>query len=403
MRRKKQARDHGMSAASSTYTYTTLRERVADVLKVFETSGYEPILLPIIQPAGLFLDTMGESVRSSTYVFDDHYGHELCLRPDLTVPTCRYYLDANPDISRRVRYSYYGPVFRFHQDGIGLGQPGEIRQTGIECFGEKDVASADAEVLRLTLDALRGAGLKRFDVTIGDVGIFRALLQGIPMPDRWRKQLQHVFFQPAVFERTFKMLHAPKTVREARLPDAVKAAIRGKTGDAAEAALVAHLAATGIQHVGDRGTGEIAARLLDIIEDAEQDPLPVRYAGLIDAYLHVRDVSPPSEARARIADLAKPHGVEIDEALEAYAQRLRMFSKTGVDMTETTFSTAIGRNFEYYTGFVFEVSTVAGGERVVVASGGRYDGLIKAVDGVRDTPAVGAAIYMDRLLSAVRG
>ncbi len=391
------------TTAKPAYTYTTLRERVADVLKVFETSGYEPILLPIIQPAGLFLDTMGESVRSSTYVFDDHYGHELCLRPDLTVPTCRYYLDTNPDTNRRVRYSYYGPIFRFHQDGIGLGQPGEIRQTGIECFGEKDAASADAEVLRLTLDALRGAGLKRFDVTIGDVGIFRALLQSIPMPDRWRRQLQHEFFQPAAFERTFKMMHAPKSVREARLPDAVKVALRGKSGEAAEVALVAHLTQTNIQHVGDRGTAEIATRILDLMQDAEQEPLPVRYAGLIDAYLHVRDVVPPSDARNRIADLARPLGVTVDDALEAYAHRLRMFSKTGVDMTETTFSTAIGRNFEYYTGFVFEVATMAAGERVVVASGGRYDGLVKAVDGVRDTPAVGAAIYMDRLLSAVRG
>ena len=51
---------------------------------------------------------------------------------------------------------------------------------------------------------------------------------------------------------------------------------------------------------------------------------------------------------------------------------------------------------------IFEVATKAGDSRVVVASGGRYDGLIKAVDGTRDAPAVGAAIYMDRLISAVR-
>jgi ATP phosphoribosyltransferase regulatory subunit len=146
-------------APKPTYSYITLRDSVATVLKVFETAGYEPISLPIIQPAGLFLDTVGESLRSSTYVFDDHYGHELCLRPDLTVPACRYYLDAGHDSQRRVRYSYYGPVFRFRQDGVGVGEPDEIRQVGIECFGEKDKASADAEVLRLTLDALRAAGL----------------------------------------------------------------------------------------------------------------------------------------------------------------------------------------------------------------------------------------------------
>lgn len=388
-----------------TYSYTTLRESVATVLKVFETAGYEPISLPIIQPAGLFLDTVGESLRSSTYVFDDHYGNEMCLRPDLTVPTCQYFLDntSSGGGGRRVRYAYYGPVFRFRQDGVGLGQPDEIRQAGIECFGEKDAASADAEVLRLTLDALRAAGLKRFDVTIGDIGIFKALLDGIAMPDRWRGQLQHLFFQPAAFHAYFQKLHAPKGLRAAHLPEAIKAAVRGKSGEAAEAAVAAYLAAAGIQHVGVRGTGEIAMRIADELEDAERDPLALRYAGLIDAYLHVRDVSPPAEARTRIADLTKPHGVDVAEALEAYAQRLRMFAKTGVDMSETSFSTAIGRNFEYYTGFVFEVSTMVTGRRVIVGSGGRYDGLLTAVDGARAAPAVGAAIYMDRLLAAIRG
>ena len=156
------------------YSYKTLRDRVEIVLKVFEAADYEPISLPVIQPAGLFLDTMGESVRGRTYVFDDHYGNELCLRPDLTVPTCRHYLDQNTADSRRARYSYHGAVFRFHRDGVGLGQPDEIRQTGIESFGETDRAGADADILRLTLDALRAAGLKRFDVTIGDIGIFDA-------------------------------------------------------------------------------------------------------------------------------------------------------------------------------------------------------------------------------------
>ena len=385
------------------YSYTTLRDSVATVLKVFETAGYEPISLPIIQPADLFLDTVGESLRSSTYVFDDHYGHELCLRPDLTVPTCRYYLDTQADAGRRVRYAYYGPVFRFRQDGVGLGQPDEIRQTGIECFGEKDKASADAEVLRLTLDALRAAGLKRFDVTIGDIGIFRALLAGIDMPARWRSQLQHLFFEPAAFDGYVRSLHAPGAARATHLPDSLKASLQANTGDAAEAALSAHLAASAITHVGTRGLDEITGRILDQLEDAAREPLAVRHAGLIDAYLKVRDVSPPADAPSRIAALARLHGVAVDEALDAYAQRLRMFAKTGVDMSETTFSTAIGRNFEYYTGFVFEVATTVEAQRVIVASGGRYDGLIGAIDGTRATPAVGAAIYIDRLLAAIRG
>jgi ATP phosphoribosyltransferase regulatory subunit len=390
-------------SSQPTYTYTTLRERVADVLKVFETAGYDPISLPIIQPAGMFLDTVGESLRSSTYVFDDHYGHELCLRPDLTVPACRYYLDENHAVQRRVRYSYYGPVFRFRQDGIGVGQPDEIRQVGIECFGEKDTASADAEVLRLTLDALRAGGLKRFDVTIGDIGIFKALLDGIAIPDRWRRQLQHLFFQPAAFDRYLQELQAAGGTRASHIPKAIKSSLQGKSPNEAEAALLTYLEQAGIQHTGARGPAEIAGRLCEQLKDAEGDPLAARHADLISAYLNIQDVSPPGEAAERIASLAKPEAVDVTAALDTYAQRLRMFTKTGIDMSETSFSTTVGRHIEFYTGFVFEVSTMVDGNRVVVGSGGRYDGLINAIDGARSAPAVGAAIGMDRLLSVVRG
>jgi ATP phosphoribosyltransferase regulatory subunit len=392
-----------MSAIKPSPSYKALRDRVEIVLKVFEAADYEPISLPVIQPAGLFLDTMGESVRSRTYLFNDHFGHELCLRPDLTVPTCRHFLDSAAGAPHKARYSYHGPVFRFRQDGVGLGQPDEIRQTGIESFGETDRAGADADILRLTLDALRAAGLKRFDVTIGDIGLFTALLAGIDMPDRWRRQLQHLFFQPKAFDRYFEALHGPRSQRAAEVPAGILAALAGRAGDDAETALLAHFASQGITHVGNRAPAEIAARLLEQIEDAKLDPLPSLYARLINAYLTEANVKPPETARSRIHDLARLYKVDVDAALDTFSERLKMLAKADVTTSEMSFSTAIGRDFEYYTGFVFEVRATVAGESTVVAGGGRYDGLVRAIDGNSDVPAVGAAIYMDRLLAAIRG
>ena len=50
-----------------------------------------------IQPADIFLDRIGEALRNRTYVFTDPDGRELCLRPDLTIPSARIYLERNPD------------------------------------------------------------------------------------------------------------------------------------------------------------------------------------------------------------------------------------------------------------------------------------------------------------------
>ena len=59
---------------------------------VFERAGFEQIAPDIIQPADIFLERSGEDIRARTFVFTDPSGAEMCLRPDLTVPACRYHL-----------------------------------------------------------------------------------------------------------------------------------------------------------------------------------------------------------------------------------------------------------------------------------------------------------------------
>ena len=64
--------------------------------KCFRRGGYEQVAPSIIQPADILLDQIGEAIRGRTYVFTDLAGDELCLRPDLTVPVSRLYLERHP-------------------------------------------------------------------------------------------------------------------------------------------------------------------------------------------------------------------------------------------------------------------------------------------------------------------
>ena len=59
------------------------------------------------------------------------------------------------------------------------------------------------------------------------------------------------------------------------------------------------------------------------------------------------------------------------------------------------FEAAFGRDLGYYTGFVFEVMRA---EEVVVG-GGRYDRLCQSLGSKAAIAAVGASIWVDRLLA----
>src|ERR1700694_5273773 len=130
-----------------------LEAQAQRLMGVFARAGYEHIAPAMIQPAGLFLDVVGEALRARTYVFPDPDGEELCLRPDLTVPTCRLHLARHPVGSVPARYCYNGPAFRYQTGSADSAHPREFRQAGIESFAASDREHDDAAVLALIVQA----------------------------------------------------------------------------------------------------------------------------------------------------------------------------------------------------------------------------------------------------------
>src|ERR671936_1653539 len=126
----------------------------ADALLLsFAQAGYVRAEPAILQPAEPFLDLSGEDIRKSLYLTTDASGEELCLRPDLTIPVARDYL-ASGTAGEPVGFCYLGPVFRQRGE-----EPGEFLQAGIESFGRRDTAAADAEMLALALEGLAHYGV----------------------------------------------------------------------------------------------------------------------------------------------------------------------------------------------------------------------------------------------------
>src|SRR6201997_4977841 len=78
------------------------------LLTSFTQAGYLRAEPAILQPAEPFLDLSGEDIRKSLYLTTDASGEELCLRPDLTIPVARDYLDS-PHAGQPAGFSYLGP------------------------------------------------------------------------------------------------------------------------------------------------------------------------------------------------------------------------------------------------------------------------------------------------------
>jgi ATP phosphoribosyltransferase regulatory subunit len=386
-------------AAESAKAFEALEAQARALLDLFARAGYEPVAPSIIQPADVFLDQIGEQVRGRTYVFTDLAGDELCLRPDLTVPVSRLYLERHPAADRAARYCYNGPAFRFQPLGPSATHPREFRQAGIECFGATDRESADLEVVLLAVEAVRSAGLREFWLRFGDIALFYALIDALQLPERWRLKLRHYFWRPPVFHGLLDRLAKGERPDGNGPAAALAETLAGQTPDCAEELVAAYLNEEGIPLAGNRSLPEIAARLLDHAADLRADPLPKEVATVIDYFLAV--AAPPREAADKIAMIAKGAGLDIDAALDATLRRFDRLAGDGVDLSQATFATEFGRKLEYYSGLVFQIEAPGLDETEPVAGGGRYDGLLSALGAARAVPAVGSALHTERLLAAV--
>lgn len=390
--------------AETARKFKALEAQAAMLMDIFIEQGYEPVAPAVIQPASIFLDQMGEALRARTYVFNDPDGEELCLRPDLTVPTCRLYLERHPEANMQARFCYNGSAFRFQPGGETAAKPREFRQAGIELLGASDQEKADAEVVSLAVKAVRSTGIENFSLHLGDLGIFRAILEAMDVPERWRNRLKHHFWRREAFNKILNQLariDEEEGEQKAKTADALLKKINPDEPKKTLATVEEYFAENSIPFIGARSLEEIAERLMEQAADAQANPLDPDTLSLIQNYLSIS--GPPKASAARIADLVSAAGLDLRSSLDSYMRRLDLLSKAGVNLSASRFSAEFGRNLEYYTGLVFQVEIPGLGKAGQIAGGGRYDNLLHDLGAGREVPAVGLAIHTERLLVAVEG
>ena len=359
------------------------------ITELLETSGYMPVETPILQPADVFLDLVGEDIRTRLFTTEDEQGTPLCLRPEHTIPICRHHMQRG-DAARPANYGYLGPAFRFRAD-----ETGEFLQAGIESLGRADTLAADAEVMGLSTSLAAAGGLREPVVTLGDSSIFTAFVDGLGFGSQARRRLRRALGSRPRLEAALREIATATPAPS----DAMMAALAGADPRDARALVEDMMRLARIQPLGGRTADEIAERF---IAKAERHARPVSDAALtcLEALVHLQ--VPASDAPGLLQRLADVAGLDLGGPIARLTDRMEAFADRGLPVAQMVFCGWAGGRLDYYTGFVFEMRGTNDLTAAPAVSGGRFDGLMERLGAPARVPAVGAALWLDRLPEGMR-
>ena len=141
---------------------------------LFLRSGFVEIETPVLEYYRTFDDEVYGFDAQHVWKTFDRQGRVLTLRPDSTIPAVRIAASRLKGEPLPLRLCYIQNVAAFPSDGSEALC--ESTQAGVELMGERS-AQADAEMIALAIDSLRKAGLKEFQIDLGQVAFFKGFMQ----------------------------------------------------------------------------------------------------------------------------------------------------------------------------------------------------------------------------------
>ncbi|MDX9740886.1 MAG: ATP phosphoribosyltransferase regulatory subunit [Gammaproteobacteria bacterium] len=143
-----------------------------ELLDTFLSWGYQLVIPPLVEYLDSLLVGAGNDLDLETFkLIDQSTGRLLGVRADITPQAAR--IDAHRlPVNGPQRLCYLDSVLRSRRHGFAASR--NPLQVGAELYGHGGIES-DIEILRLMVRTLRVAGIERFHIDLGHVGIFRAL------------------------------------------------------------------------------------------------------------------------------------------------------------------------------------------------------------------------------------
>lgn len=163
---------------------SSLQKRIHDNFAQF---GYQDIETPTFEFFDVFGRDIGTTPSKELYKFFDKDGNTLVLRPDFTPSIGRCAAKYFMEESLPVRLTYLGNTFT--NTSNLQGKLKETTQMGVELIGD-DSIMADAEMIHLAVTSLKAAGLKEFQISVGEIGFFKGICRELKLDDETENSLR---------------------------------------------------------------------------------------------------------------------------------------------------------------------------------------------------------------------
>lgn len=156
------------------------------ILTTFHQFGYNEIQTPIFETLELFTAKSGQAIIDELYTFQDKGQRNLALRPELTAPVMRMYVEKLQMEPKPLKLFYFGQCFRY--DRPQKGRYREFFQAGCELIGT-NTPEAHAELIALAYTLLKNVGLKNITLKIGNLDLVQALFKHHHISDQQKQEL----------------------------------------------------------------------------------------------------------------------------------------------------------------------------------------------------------------------
>jgi len=143
----------------------------AAIHNTMDTYGYSEIRTPAFERTELFSRGVGEEtdiVSKEMYSWTDQGGENLTLKPELTAPVVRSFIQHNLGGQSPINKLYYIDAL-FRRERPQKGRYRQFHQFGIEAFGSEH-PEIDAEVIALAMSVFNDIGLTGLTLKLNSIG-----------------------------------------------------------------------------------------------------------------------------------------------------------------------------------------------------------------------------------------
>lgn len=329
------------------------RKKVENVLRdTFEIYAYQEIKTPLFEELSLFTTKSGEEIVDQLYNFKDKSNREIALRPEITAPVARLYLNKLQKTAKPIKLYYFGSCFRYERPQKGRFR--QFWQFGCELIGAKS-PEGEAEVIAMAEDSLEKLKIATAEIHINHLGIIRGLFKHFNINNEIQEKIM------TLIDKGDK-----KLLKNQLLPNTENNSLDEPLADSnkEDKSLNEPL-------IDDNNLANILINLVDFV-------------GKDDILKDVEKIIGEYE--------------EVQDSLNEFKELIKLLKSFKI--SNYTINMGIARGLDYYTGIVFEIYVPELGAQKQVAGGGSYN--LVEVFGGEKIESTGFAFGFDRLMNAIK-